>query len=349
MINTIYRLVAPRRFETAFEDIDFAQTFENSDGVKNVLVRPEYLSICRADQRYYKGDRPQDVLGRKLPMALIHEGTGRVIYSADENFKSGDSVIMIPNTPVEKDDVIAENYLESSRFRASGYDGFMQENVVMRSDRLVKLPSNIDKKVAAFTELVSVSVHAISRFEKISHSRRDTIGVWGDGNLGYITSLLLKIMFPESKISIFGVNREKLSNFTFADSLNVVSDIDSKVRVDHAFECVGSDASQKAINQMIDLIRPEGTISLMGVAEYPVPVNTRLVLEKGLRMYGSSRSGREDFERTINLYINHPEIIGYLRNLISSEVVVRNIEDMNIAFENDMRHEAGKTIMIWDK
>ena len=30
---------------------------------------------------------------------------------------------MIPNTPVEKDDIIAENYLRSSKFRASGFDG----------------------------------------------------------------------------------------------------------------------------------------------------------------------------------------------------------------------------------
>ena len=35
-----------------------------------------------------------------------------------------------------------------------------------------------------------------------------------------------------------------------------------------------------AIEQIIGLIRPEGTISLMGVSEYPVAVNTRMVLEK---------------------------------------------------------------------
>ena len=33
------------------------------------------------------------------------------------------------NTPVEKDDIIHENYLRSSKFRSSSADGFMQ-NVV---------------------------------------------------------------------------------------------------------------------------------------------------------------------------------------------------------------------------
>ena len=116
MLNTIYRLVAPRRFEIAFQDISLQGD--------EVIVRPTHLSICHADQRYYQGARPAEVLAKKLPMALIHEGIGDVVYDPQGIFKPGDSVIMIPNTPVEKDDVIAENYLRSSKFRASGFDGF---------------------------------------------------------------------------------------------------------------------------------------------------------------------------------------------------------------------------------
>ncbi|SUM34962.1 zinc-binding dehydrogenase [Staphylococcus gallinarum] len=46
---------------------------------------------------------------------------------------------------------------------------------------------------------------------------------------------------------------------------------------------------------MIDLISPEGSISLLGVSEYGVEINTRMVLEKGLTLFGSSRSGAQDF------------------------------------------------------
>ena len=88
-------------------------------------------------------------------------------------------MIMIPNTPTEHDDIIAENYLRSSKFRASGFDGFMQEYVSLQPDRLVVLPEGIDPVVAAFTELVSVSVHALQRFDRIAHARRNMIGIWG--------------------------------------------------------------------------------------------------------------------------------------------------------------------------
>lgn len=341
MLNTVYRLVAPRRFEVAFNDIDLFG--------EEVIVRPTHLSICHADQRYYQGTRPAEVLRQKLPMALIHEGIGEVVYDAKGEFHPGEEVVMIPNTPTETDDIIGENYLRSSKFRASGFDGFMQDNVAMGRDRLVRLPEGIDKTVAAFTELVSVSVQALRRFDKIAHARRNTVGIWGDGNLGYITAIFFKAMFPDTKLCIFGVGRDKLDAFTFADETYMVMDIPEDLRIDHAFECVGGDASQKAINQIIDHIQPEGTISILGVSEYPVPINTRMVLEKGLRIFGSSRSGRADFEKTVEMYKSNPEILGYLSNIVGAQIEVNSIQDMVRAFEMDIRKGMGKTIMVWKK
>ncbi len=340
MINTVYRLAAARRFETAFEDLEL---FSDS-----VLVRPTYLSICNADMRYYLGTRDASVLAEKLPMALIHEGVGRVVFDPTGTFKSGDSVVMVPNIPSETDEYIAENYLRSSKFCGSSADGFMQEYVSISPKRLVFLPEGINMNIAAFTEIVSVSMHAVSRFDKTAHARRRRIGIWGDGNLGYITSLLIKKLFPETAVYIFGTSQEKLADFTFADSTFVVNEVPDGMWVDHAFECVGGNGSPVAIEQIIAEIMPEGTVSILGVSEYPVPVNTRMILEKGLRFFGSSRSGADDFKRTVELYKTFPEITDYLGNLISSVNTIRTIADIKAAFERDTRKSFGKTIMKWE-
>ena len=242
--------------------------------ILNVTI-PIFWSICNADQRYYQGTRAEAVLRQKLPMALIHEGIGKVVYDPTKIFQVGDRVVMIPNLPCEEDGVVAENYLRSSKFRGSSTDGFLQEYVQTVPDRLVKLPEGINLSVAAFTEIVSVSYHAISRFCKIAHNRRRVIGVWGDGNLGYITALLLKKMLPESKICVFGIVSAKLEDFTFADETYLVTDPMDGIILDHAFECVGGPASSKAINQIIDLIQPEGTISILGVSEDLAPICIR--------------------------------------------------------------------------
>ncbi len=341
MLNAVYQLKRPRQFELVFKDI----TFDS----ENVIVRPTHLSICNADQRYYQGNRPEEVLNKKLPMALIHEGIGNVVYDPTGTFSHGDLVVMIPNLPCEEDEIIAENYLRSSKFRASGTDGFMQEYVKTAPDRLVRLPDDINKTVAAFTEIVSVSYHAINRFMETAHKRRNRIGVWGDGNLGYITSLLLKTRYPEIQICVMGVNESKLHDFTFADETYLVTDIPDDFKIDHAFECVGGNGAHKAINQIIDYINPEGTIGILGVSEDPAPINTRMVLEKGLKIVGSSRSGREDFVNLVELYREKPEITDYLENIVGEQIVIREIADITKAFEMDIHKLIGKTVMIWDK
>ncbi|BBF44244.1 xylitol dehydrogenase [Lachnospiraceae bacterium KM106-2] len=341
MLNTVYRLVAPRRIEVAFNDIDLFGD--------EVIVRPTYLSICHADQRYYQGTRAPEILAQKLPMALIHEAMGEVVFDPTGKFKEGQKVVMIPNTPFEDDPYIGANYLRSSKFRASGFDGFLQENVAIRPDLIVPLPDGINPQVAAFTEIVSVSVHAITRFLRFSHERRTKIGVWGDGNLGFITSLLLKKMSPESEVYVFGKDLEKLNYFSFADKVFTIDKIPEDLLLDHAFECVGGNGAQSAISQIIDYIKPEATIALLGVSEYPVPINTRMVLEKGLRLFGSSRSALADFEKTIELYTEYPDITKYLENLVHCTKTVRDIKDIYDAFAEDTKNPFGKTVMKWEK
>lgn len=119
--------------------------------------------------------------------------------------------------------------------------------------------------------------------------------------------------------------------------------------MDHAFECVGGNGSPVAIEQIIGLIKPESTISILGVSEYPVPINTRMILEKGIRMFGSSRSGVADFQKTVDMYVEHPEIIDYLGNIVSSVNVVRTTSDIKAAFEKDTQKGFGKTIMKWEE
>lgn len=340
MLNTIYQLVRPRQFEVAFEDISIDR--------EHILVRPTHLSICNADERYYQGKRAEDVLRQKLPMALIHEGIGRIVYDPTGSYQVGERVVMIPNIPSQEDEVIGENYLRSSKFRGSSANGLMQEYIQTTPDRLVRVPEGLPDLVAAFTEMVTVCYHAISRFDRTAHARRETVGVWGDGNMGYITALLLKSRFPQTKVLVFGVTESKLSDFTFADGTFRVSQIPENLQIDHGFECVGGTASGQAIDQIIDHIAPEGTIAILGVSEDPVPILTRMVLEKGLRILGTSRSGREDFLGLLELYREKPQVAEYLEKLIGAVVPVSGIPDMVSAFEMDIHKIMGKTVMVWD-
>lgn len=142
MIDNVYQLIAPRTVAIKFEDVDIAN---------KVIVRPRYMAVCHADQRYFQGKRDPEVMRKKLPMALIHECMGEVLADATHTFNVGDSVVMIPNIPGHGPDGVYENYASGSAFRSSGHDGFMREFVALPADRVVSC-AGVEPHVAAITE-----------------------------------------------------------------------------------------------------------------------------------------------------------------------------------------------------
>ncbi len=337
MINAQYKLVSPHRLETFFSDINML------DG--NVVVRPRMMSVCKADLRYFLGMRDAKVLKQRLPLTLIHEAEGTVLYDPTGGFAPGESVILLPNIP-GRDTGIGENYRLDSRFRSSRADGFMQEVVSLPGSQVLPY-KGVPKEIAAFTEFISVGVHAVRTY--LERRKRDSkrIGVWGDGSLGYIVGTLLKYYLPEVELSVIGKHRTRLELFRFADETYTIDEIPSdEIWFDDVFECVGGQGSELAISQMIDTIYPEGLIMLLGVSENPVGINTRMVLEKGLTLIGRSRSRKEDFEETIRLLQENRRFVRRMKVLVSDVVEVSSISDMNDAFERS-RTADFKVIMDW--
>lgn len=335
MINYVYQLVAPGTFSVKYEEAQFES---------QVIIKPRYMSICHADQRYYTGQRERSILDRKLPMALIHECCGEVLFDPAGELKSGEEVVLIPNVPGEHSDIILENYAKGSGFLSSGRDGFLREFISLPEDRLVR-HEGIPQKLAAITEFVSVAAHSIRRFDSISHGIRNRIGVWGDGSLSFIVANLLKQAYPGSEIIVIGKNPGKLSYFTFADETILRDELPAQFEIDHAFECCGGDGSYYAIEDIINHINPQGTVMLMGVSENRVAVNTRDVLEKGLAVIGSSRSGRADFEQAVS-WMKNERFQRRLDMIIFEDEKVSSVEDIHRVFRMD-RNTPFKTVFEW--
>src|SRR5699024_9498349 len=93
----------------------------------------------------------------------------------------------------------------------------------------------------------------------------------------------------------------KMNHFSFVDEAIKIDAIPEDMMIDHAIECAGGIGSQYAVDQIIDHINPEGTISLLVVSEHPIEINTRMVMEKGLTLFGSSRSALAVFQRRVEL------------------------------------------------
>jgi len=338
MINHLYRLTSPFLIERCCSEI-------NLQDKNHLIVQPKKLSICKADMRYYFGLRDAAVLEKRLPMALIHEACGEVLYDPNGIFQKHQKVVLLPNIG-GTDDFYLENYRLDSIFRSSKADGFMQELVSISPDQVVSYQRDGYDDVFAFTEFISVGVHAVDSFSKISHNRRNHICVFGDGALSYVVSSVLKKKLPHTKITVMGKHPSKLQYFTFVDKTINVNYQKPKAEYDHAFECTGGSGCAKAINQIIDIIYPQGTIMLLGVSEEPVAINTRIVLEKGLTLMGRSRSGKKDFEQAVEMITTDRVFASRMKHLISEKIDVAFINDISRAFDLAQTVDF-KVIMNW--
>lgn len=337
-----YKITEPKRFEIFIEDI-------NCD---DILVRPEYLAVCKADIRYYLGNRDINVLKRKFPMSLVHEATGVVVRDKTGQFLPGQRVVMLPCLKAEcdktkclkcvrDDNKLLDNYCPESRFRSSNFDGFSKEIINTEAEYLVEIPDEIGAE-AVFSELISVGCCAMRR-AGLWDKKEKKIAVWGDGIMGYIISLVAKYGVG-ADVSVVGLSAEKFKKFDFADTY-FVNDIDEMPQVSVAVEAVGGNASASAVNQAIDKLCSGGKIILSGVSNDNAPINTRMVLEHGLTLMGTTRSVRCDFEKAVEL-LTIPEFRERILRLVEGVDVIENINSYYKAFDAAARSQAlGKRIM----
>jgi Threonine dehydrogenase and related Zn-dependent dehydrogenases len=344
-----YRLIEPGKFKET--------VIEHKVKEGEVVVQPILASICHADLRYYTGKRRKEALNQKLPMALFHEGIGEVVISKDEFIQVGQKVAIVPSIPgyrleqKKKEDCcescrrnVADNYCKTGVFLGSGYDGIGQEFLVLPSENVVPIPEKLKDEIAVLAELCSVSLHALNHLKE-EDFHKGKIAVFGDGPVGYLTAAMLYHYFhiPKSQLLVFGAVEEKLNQFDFA-TVHLVNDfpfLEAK-GVTVAIECTGGKFSESAINQAIDLLEPEGKLILMGVTEQCVPINTRDVLEKGLQLYGSSRSSSEDFKTLMQAFLNEDYQKTLSKLIPEKSIAIRNAEDLKKAMDEAAEHKGWK-------
>jgi ribitol-5-phosphate 2-dehydrogenase (NADP+) len=345
LLSKGFKVISPKTFEV---DID---TINNCDD--HAIVKIEYAAVCKADLRYYLGNRDKRVLGMKYPMRLIHEATGEVLRDNTGRFNVGDKVVLVPNIckcdecdfGVCDNPKLGPNYCPNAKFASSNYDGFSCECISYPSDNLVKCDIEKYKNTTVFAELISVCIAAIRRLTDLENK---VIGVWGDGLLGYLLSHTIKVMHPNSKVFSIGNNENKLRNFSVDGVYLFNSDEIGKNKFDIAFECVGGDSAASAINQMIECVKFGGEIVLTGVSENGALLNTRRILEKAVTITGSTRSTVNDFEVAVNLMEN-TKLANDLEKLVLSTNDVKNISDYYGIFERESKsRELGKHIMKYN-
>lgn len=335
-----------QRFDLYIEDITAKED--------ETIVKVETAAICKADLRYYLGLRDEKILGLKYPIALIHEAVGSVVKDRTGQFQMGDKVALCPNL-VTSEDIkkynelcanaeFGENYIPNAFFASSNVDGFSKNYLSIPAHNLVRVPVKHSNSILVFTELISVAINAIRR---IQIKPKATIGIWGDGILGYILSVVLSFVH-DGQIVVIGAHQDKLEKFDAADlTYHYADHFKDMPPIDIAFECIGGNRAEAGINQMIDVVNAGAKIVLTGVTEGNVGINTRRILERGLSLFGATRSNIRDFEEAAKL-LEDNRFAKCIEQLILSKEYIHNIVDYYNVFEKESQNKKlGKHILYF--
>ena len=345
MFINIFKVTSPGVIEEFIDAIDLDD--------KSVLVKVDTMAICKADIRYFLGNRDINVLNHKYPLAPIHEAVGHVIKDPTNTFKPGDKVILVPNSVDEnyytdkanrrcfRND-LGDNYYQKATFRSSTADGFLRNFYACSPDLLVKY-EDVDPSIAVFSELLSVAHAAIRR---INFDEVEKMALFGDGIMAYIVYIMLVNNYPKLDLTVFGIDDNKLACFKKAKIAKANEYKGDKF--DTLIECVGGKFSEDAINQMIDLAIPGADLILMGVSEDKVQINTRVILDKGLALKGVTRSNKSDFEFVANM-LKNKEVVNDLSIMVLSQNKINSVNDIYKCFDSDINNKTliGKNLMIW--
>lgn len=277
----------------------------------DVLVKINYAGICGTDFKIFDGSIPYMKQGKlSYPTIPGHEWSGEVVETGPNvtTFKKGDRVTGECHIGCGKceDCLNGRTNVCFSRKRVGiiGHDGAFSQYLIISEKALHLLPPHVSAMEGALVEPLTVALHAMDKLDSVAGSN---IVVFGLGPIGLLICQVAKVM---GAAHIIGVDLDdkrlsiakqvgcdtvtNKSNNDLAEFLNVITGGEG---VHVVVEATGVKA---LFANAINIVRPGGQISLVGLYDGKVEVDATQLITKDIRLYGNMASARV-WDRAIRL------------------------------------------------
>ncbi len=263
-------------------------------------VRLIYGGICGSDLKVFCGTIPY----AKYPCRPGHEILGTVIEAGEKSpFKPGTRVISYPNTYCGKCEFCLQgktNICSSKQSFGVTINGLFASEIVIDSEFLVPVPSELSNERAILTEPFAVNVHALKR---ANISKGASVAVVGCGTEGLLSVALLDYMGAD--ITVLDINLDKMKKVgSFNKTIKCLhpEEVDGEL-FDVVVEAAGAKA---AIEQAFLLVKPGGSLITLGLINDAVSFPSLHVTRSEITIFGSIIYTKKDFEEALAL-LQDPE------------------------------------------
>ncbi|MBS9477589.1 NAD(P)-dependent alcohol dehydrogenase [Ancylobacter radicis] len=298
-------LVLEKKGELALREIDLPLEV----GPDDVKIAIHTVGVCGSDVHYYTHGAIGSFVVRE-PMVLGHEAAGTItaVGANVKNLKVGDRVCMepgVPNMNSRATKLGIYNVDPDVRFWATPpIHGVLTPEVVHPAAFTYKLPDNVSFAEGAMVEPFAVGLQAATR-ARITPG--DVAAVIGCGPIGIMTALAA-LAGGCSRVYISDLSAPKLAiagqyagvhpvNITERALKDVIAEETEGWGADVVFEASGS---PRAYDGLFDVVRPGGTLVLIGMPVETVKFDVAAAIIKEARLETVFRYAN-NFDRAVNL------------------------------------------------
>jgi len=300
----------------AKEDLRIEEVPEPSPGPGEVKLQNAFAGICGSDLHVYYSpeaagldlENPHPVTGSTLPQILGHEFSGTVIElgAGVTNVAVGDRVAVWPiyycgECPACRKGMF--NACQKIGFHGlSSNGGGMAEFTTVPASKLHVLPENVDLRLGALVEPMSVAWHAVGRSgvdaggtALIAGAGPIGIGVWFALKARGVEKVLVSEPSADRRATIAALGATVIDpvNEDLAAAVSEISDGDG---VDVAFDAAGAGP---AITSALASLVPGGRVVVVAIHERPMEfLPTQLVMAE-TDIAGALAYLPEDFDAVI--------------------------------------------------
>jgi L-iditol 2-dehydrogenase len=260
-----------------------------------VKVKVTYGGICGSDLRVFRGSIPY----ASYPCRPGHEILGTVVESGKKSlYKAGTKVVSFPNTYCGRCEFCLKGRTNICREKKSfgvTCDGLFAQEIIMDSEFVVPIPSNLAEERAILVEPFSVNVHALKR---ASITKGTSVAVIGCGTEGLLAIALLNHMGADvTVLDVVPLKMEKAKSF--GKHIKALHPAELK---DQVFDVVVEAAGAKtSIEQAFQLVKPGGALISLGIIGEEVRYPALRITRSEITIYGTIIYTKKDFADALAL------------------------------------------------
>jgi uncharacterized zinc-type alcohol dehydrogenase-like protein len=317
---------------------------------QDVQIRILFCGVCHSDLHQVRNEW-KDAIPTVYPCVPGHEIVGRVTRTGAgvKRFREGDLVAV--GCMVDSCRTCAscedgqEQYCQNmptftynfpDKYLGGVTYGGYSESIVVDEAFVLRVPDKLDPAGAAPLLCAGITTYSPLRHWKVGKGHK--VGVVGLGGLGHMAVKFARAFGAE--VVLFTTSERKVADGLGMGAHQVVVSTNAAEMQKHAasFDFILDTVSaQHDMNAYLELLKLDGTMTLVGAPEKPAPLGVFSLLFKRRRLAGSAIGGIRETQEMLDFCAEHG---------ITADIERIRIQEINVAYERLLKSDVKYRFVI---